>query len=174
MSKIVFFLRREFHLVLYPSTSLFTMSHAFKHNNGTSDPVDLSFIYDGTVEGEPGSDVYGAVIMGIFRGTVRIPKDTVYYIEPAYRFFGIKEARKIPYNSVIHKEEHIDVNPLRHRREADSESVWALNKNNDWMIHQTEARVNIHDKRIEKRTIVSARFQELSLFKTTMNAPQGS
>lgn len=63
--------------------------------------------------GEPGSDVHGAVIMGIFRGTVRIPKDTVYYIEPAYRFFGIKEARKIPYNSVIHKEEHIDVNPLR-------------------------------------------------------------
>lgn len=44
-------LRREFHLVLYPSTSPFTKSHASKHNNGTSDPVDLSFIYDGIVEG---------------------------------------------------------------------------------------------------------------------------
>lgn len=51
--------------------------------------------------------------MEIFRGTVRIPRETVYYIEPAYRYFGIKEARKLPYNSVIYKEEHIDVNPLR-------------------------------------------------------------
>lgn len=44
-------LRREFHLVLYPSPSPFTKSHASKHNNGTSDPVDLSLIYDGIVEG---------------------------------------------------------------------------------------------------------------------------
>lgn len=44
-------IRRDFHLVLFPSTSLFTKNHTSKHNNGTSDPVDLSFIYDGTVEG---------------------------------------------------------------------------------------------------------------------------
>lgn len=64
--------------------------------------------------GEPGSDVHGAVILGIFRGTVQIPGDTVYHIEPAYRFFGMKAARKLPYHSVIYKEEHIDVNTLRY------------------------------------------------------------
>lgn len=63
--------------------------------------------------GEPGSHVHGAVILGIFRGTVRIPDDTVYHIEPAYRFYGLKEAEKLPYHSVIYKDEHVDIDPFR-------------------------------------------------------------
>lgn len=48
----IFFTRRDFHLVLSLSTSLFTKSFTQTHNNETSDPVDLSFIYDGTVKGD--------------------------------------------------------------------------------------------------------------------------
>lgn len=139
---------RDFHLRLTPSTSLFTKSFTSTHNNGTLDPVDISFIYDGSVVGEPGSHVHGAVILGIFRGTVRIPDDTVYHIEPAYRFYGLKEAQKLPYHSVIYKEEHVDVDPFRHKREADLHAGrCALDKYRDWMVHQTEAEVNIRNKR---------------------------
>lgn len=35
-----------------------------------------------------------------------------------------------------------------HRREADSESGWELNKYPDLLIHQTEAKDNIHNKRV--------------------------
>lgn len=48
----VFRFPRDFHLRLTPSTSLFTKSFTSTHNNGTLDPVDISFIYDGTVVGE--------------------------------------------------------------------------------------------------------------------------
>lgn len=139
---------RDFHLRLTPSTSLFTKSFTSTHNNGTLDPVDISFIYDGTVVGEPGSHVHGAVILGIFRGTVRIPDDTVYHIEPAYRFYGLKEAEKLPYHSVIYRDEHVDIDPFRHKREADFDAGrCALDKYRDWMVHQTEAEVNIRNKR---------------------------
>lgn len=160
-------LNRDFHLILSPSASLFTKSYTQTHNNGTSDPVDLSFIYDGTVKGEPGSDVNGAVVLGIFRGTVRIPGYTVYHIEPAYRFFGIKEARKLPYHSVIYKEEHIDVNPLRHKREADPESSpCALNEYRDWIVQQTGTEVNARNRRFNNKQKDTLHSEETEKLKT--------
>ncbi|XP_022312619.1 disintegrin and metalloproteinase domain-containing protein 10-like isoform X3 [Crassostrea virginica] len=139
---------REFHLDLKPSTSSFTESYRSTHNNGTEDPADLAILYEGSVRGEPGSHVHGAVILGIFRGTIMIPGDTVYQIEPAYRFYGLEEARKLPYHSVIYKNDHIDTDPFRHKRSADSEAGrCALEKYRNWMVRQTEAEVNIRNKR---------------------------
>ncbi|XP_061191107.1 disintegrin and metalloproteinase domain-containing protein 10-like [Saccostrea echinata] len=139
---------RDFHLDLKPSTSVFTKNFRSTHNNGTEDPVDLSIIYEGSVRGEPGSSVHGAVILGIFRGTIHVLGDTLYHIEPAYRFYGLNEAQKLPYHSVIYKEEHLNIDPYRHKREADSEAAQcAFDKYRDWMVHQTEAEVNIRQKR---------------------------
>ncbi|XP_048748710.2 disintegrin and metalloproteinase domain-containing protein 10-like isoform X3 [Ostrea edulis] len=139
---------REFHLDLKPSTSVFTENFRSTHNNGTEDPVDLSILYEGSVVGEPGSHVHGAVILGIFRGTIRIPGDTLYHIEPAYRFYGLKEAQKLSYHSVIYKDEHVNLDPYRHKREVDAEAGrCAFDNFRNWMVHQTEAEVNIRQKR---------------------------
>ncbi|XP_061190593.1 disintegrin and metalloproteinase domain-containing protein 10-like [Saccostrea echinata] len=140
---------RSFHLDLKPSTSVFTKNFRSTHNNGTEDPVDLSIIYEGSVRGEPGSNVHGAVILGIFRGKINIPSDTVYHIEPAYRFYGLNEAQKLPYHSVIYKDEHLDLDPYRYKEGTEARTGnCALDRYQDWMVQQTEAEVNLRTKRI--------------------------
>ncbi|XP_061190594.1 disintegrin and metalloproteinase domain-containing protein 10-like [Saccostrea echinata] len=158
---------RGFHLDLKPSTSVFTRNFRSTHNNGTEDSVDLSFIYEGSVVGEPGSRVHGAVILGIFRGTIYIPGDTLYHIEPAYRFYGLNEAQKLPYHSVIYKEEHLDIDPYRFKQGTDARrGSCAFERYQDWMIHQTEAEVDLK----RKRNKITARDEILSLFSSHVNA----
>lgn len=65
-----------------------------------------------------------------------------------------------------------------HRREADTKSGWVLNNYRDWMIRQTEAKVNIHSKRVSPTVtkltchcsyLHTVRVNTLTISKTTIN-----
>ncbi|KAK3094401.1 hypothetical protein FSP39_001269 [Pinctada imbricata] len=131
---------RDFHLDLKPCKSIFTPDHKLRHNNGTEESIDTSFIYDGVVVGAPDSSVHGAVIQGIFRGVVRIPGDTNYHIESAHRFFGRQQNKD--FHSVIYKEEHINLDPYRHKRgPSNFPGTCANDEHLQWMQKVSESAV---------------------------------
>ncbi|VDI57755.1 disintegrin and metalloproteinase domain-containing protein 10 [Mytilus galloprovincialis] len=123
--------KRDFNLVLEPDKLVFTKD-AWLDKHG---PLDTSHIYRGTEEGTGGSSVFGYIVDGHFRGSVRIPEDTTYHIEPVKRFIGrVKELPKS--HTIIYKEEHIDLDPHRLRREAENAIVSCGNGNrqvHEWM-----------------------------------------
>ncbi|XP_071138176.1 disintegrin and metalloproteinase domain-containing protein 10-like isoform X2 [Mytilus edulis] len=123
--------KRDFNLVLEPDKSVFTKD-AWLDKHG---PLDTSHIYRGTEEGTGGSSVFGYIVDGHFRGSVRIPEDTTYHIEPVKRFIGrVKELPKS--HTIIYKEEHIDLDPHRLRREAENALASCGNGNrqvHEWM-----------------------------------------
>ncbi|CAC5391243.1 ADAM10 [Mytilus coruscus] len=119
----------DFNLVLEPDKLVFTKD-AWLDKHG---PLDTSHIYRGTEEGSGGSSVFGYIVDGHFRGTVRIPQDTTYHIEPVKRFI-VKELPKS--HTIIYKEEHIDLDPHRLRREAENAVASCGNGNrqvHEWM-----------------------------------------
>ncbi|XP_052097567.1 disintegrin and metalloproteinase domain-containing protein 10-like isoform X2 [Mytilus californianus] len=123
--------KRDFNLVLEPDKLVFTKD-AWLDKHG---PLDTSHIYRGTEEGSGGSSVFGYIVDGHFRGTIRIPQDTTYHIEPVKRFIGrVKELPKS--HTIIYKEEHIDLDPHRLRREAENAIASCGNGNrqvHEWM-----------------------------------------
>ncbi|CAG2198158.1 ADAM10 [Mytilus edulis] len=123
--------KRDFNLVLEPDKLVFTKD-AWLDKHG---PLDTSHIYRGTEEGTGGSSVFGYIVDGHFRGSVRIPEDTTYHIEPVKRFIGrVKELPKS--HTIIYKEEHIDLDPHRLRREAENAIASCGNGNrqvHEWM-----------------------------------------
>lgn len=122
---------RDFKLQLQRAKNIFTDDFKSEGSYGRLENVDTSFIYNGKVVGEPNSHVHGAVISGIFRGSITIPDDTVYHIEPSVRFFGNNHNR--PFHSVIYSEKHLDINPFRHRREAHSQGTCGNDNHYEWM-----------------------------------------
>lgn len=57
-------------------------------------------------EGCKGSRVFGYIVDGYFHGSIKIPQETTYHIEPTKRFIGkVKEVPKA--HSVIYKEDDI-------------------------------------------------------------------
>ncbi|XP_052085168.1 disintegrin and metalloproteinase domain-containing protein 10-like [Mytilus californianus] len=121
--------QRDFIVVLEPDESVFSKDAALE----ITGPSDTSHIYVGHVKGYKGSRVYGYILEGYFNGSIKIPQETTYYIEPAKRFIGIfKEDPKA--HSVIYKQEDIVSDMQRFQKESDIEvaSSWN-NKANQWM-----------------------------------------
>lgn len=59
----------------------------------------------------PGSKVSGAIIEGIFQGTISIPSEKeVYHIEKSNRFFWNKPG----FHSIVYKESHMNLDPFRY------------------------------------------------------------
>ncbi|KAL5020084.1 hypothetical protein ScPMuIL_002976 [Solemya velum] len=106
---------RNFHLNLRRDKSIFTRDHKLKESDGSLQNVDTSFIYEGEVEGIPGSFVHGSILRGLFRGWVEVPGDTVYHVEPSDRFFN----NTPPFHTVIYSEKHMNLDPYRERRETE-------------------------------------------------------
>ena len=108
--------KKEFKLVLRPDESVFAKD-AKLDKQGL---VDTSHIYRGTLEGSPRSRIFGYVIDGHFKGTIQIPDDTTYHIEPTRRFLHKVSNLQLPKShSIIYKEEHLNLDPHRLRREAE-------------------------------------------------------
>lgn len=63
------------------------------------------------IVGKPGSHVHGAIIQGIFRGTILVPSDKeVYHVEKSNRFFNDQPV----FHSVIYKESDMNFDPYRY------------------------------------------------------------
>ncbi|KRZ52135.1 Disintegrin and metalloproteinase domain-containing protein 10 [Trichinella nativa] len=87
------YLDKTFKLKLKPDSSSFSSSHAFDEN-GKKKNVDLSFLFDGQVEGESNSYVYGSLIDGVFDGHIHI-KDNVYHVEKIVKYDKLRVKRHV-------------------------------------------------------------------------------
>ncbi|XP_048748711.2 disintegrin and metalloproteinase domain-containing protein 10-like [Ostrea edulis] len=128
---------RDFHLDLYPSDSVFAHDHKSRHPDGESH-VDTSFIYDGRVRGVPGSQVHGAVLRGIFQGTIVLSEDEIYFIEPSDRYF--RETRRPQnFHSIIYREDNMILDPYRYKRAgANHGGSCGLDRNEQWMLERSQ------------------------------------
>ncbi|XP_063003384.1 disintegrin and metalloproteinase domain-containing protein 10-like [Elgaria multicarinata webbii] len=96
--------QRVFRLRLRRDTSAFARGFEITRK-GTSGPMDVSFIYSGDLEGEPGSSCHGSIIGGLFEGWIRTRDNGTFYIETA----GAPAANQTtPGHSFIHHENDID------------------------------------------------------------------
>lgn len=105
---------RDFKLKLQKDNSIFSTDHQTLNGDGSLSPVDTSFIYSGFLEDVPNSYAHIAVINGTARGYVQVPGHTTFYIEPAEIYF-----RNPGFHTVIYPQTHMNLNPYRHRREAE-------------------------------------------------------
>ena len=62
------------------------------------------------VLGKPGSKVHGAIIEGVFRGTIHVPSEReTYHVEKSHRFYDNKPV----FHSVIYKESDLNIDPFK-------------------------------------------------------------
>ncbi|KAL8177850.1 UNVERIFIED_CONTAM: hypothetical protein K2H54_021784, partial [Gekko kuhli] len=94
--------QRIFRLRLWRDTSVFAGGFEITRK-GISGPADVSFIYSGYLQGEPGSFCYGSIIGGLFEGFIQTQNGT-YYIESP----GGRLANQTFGPSLIHHESHLD------------------------------------------------------------------
>ncbi|XP_075749240.1 disintegrin and metalloproteinase domain-containing protein 10-like [Rhipicephalus microplus] len=87
---------RDFHLVLRRDFSAFADNFVMRTTSGPVD-ANLSHIYSGYIEGDPGSHVYGSVIGGVFEGRISTSDGRVFYAEAAWKYAG-----RLPENSDGH------------------------------------------------------------------------
>ncbi|KAL3202271.1 hypothetical protein MRX96_042567 [Rhipicephalus microplus] len=83
-------LGREFRLVLHPDLSSFSDDFVMTTSGGAVD-VDLSHIFSGHIEGDPGSQVFGSVVDGVFHGRISAASGHTFYAEPAWMYSALQE-----------------------------------------------------------------------------------
>ncbi|XP_044854969.1 disintegrin and metalloproteinase domain-containing protein 10-like [Mauremys mutica] len=99
--------QRTFKLQLSRDTSAFARDFELT-GKATSEPADVSFIYSGVLQDEPGSFCHGAIINGVFEGFIRT-KNGTYYVEAP----GASTSRATsPAHALIHHESDIDYSIL--------------------------------------------------------------
>ncbi|XP_053228391.1 disintegrin and metalloproteinase domain-containing protein 10-like [Podarcis raffonei] len=106
--------QRVFRLRLWRDRSVFARGIEITRRNGDAGPTNLSFIYTGILEGEPGSSCHGSIINGLFEGFIRTQNGT-YYVESAG---SPSSSQTSPTHSFIHHESDLD-----YQLWGDSESV---------------------------------------------------
>ncbi|KAK4021038.1 hypothetical protein OUZ56_002972 [Daphnia magna] len=110
---------KPFRLKLKRDTSSFSSDVQFVSHKGHPLDVDTSHLYEGHLQGEPKSMVYGSIIDGIFDGKIH-SQDGVFYVEKATKYFPdnsttAKFHRRNPFHSIIYKEAHV-VDPYEQHR----------------------------------------------------------
>ncbi|XP_034249111.1 disintegrin and metalloproteinase domain-containing protein 10 isoform X2 [Thrips palmi] len=108
---------RFFHLRLKRDLETFDDNVEIVGSSGRPERVDLSHIYSGHIQGEPGSQVFGSVSDGVFHGKIISPRDGDFYVEKAHYYFP-KEANNTFHSVIYHSK---DVNdPYAERRSGHS------------------------------------------------------
>ncbi|XP_052814652.1 disintegrin and metalloproteinase domain-containing protein 10-like isoform X3 [Mya arenaria] len=125
---------RPFKLKLTRDTSSFSSDFQLEFN-GTLLTPDLSFLYSGELKDQPGSKVQGAIIQGIFTGSIHVPSEKeVYHVEKSKRFFEHSPV----FHSVIYRESDMNLDPFserrtRERREAKQQGSCGNDNAQEWM-----------------------------------------
>ncbi|KAG0424686.1 hypothetical protein HPB47_028095 [Ixodes persulcatus] len=88
---------REFHLKLEQDSSDFHEDLVVETTQRGLIEPDISHIYTGSVIGDPGSHVYGALIDGVFEGGIKTRRGH-YYVEQAAKYFD----HSTPFHSVVY------------------------------------------------------------------------
>ncbi|XP_067940060.1 disintegrin and metalloproteinase domain-containing protein 10-like [Watersipora subatra] len=113
----------ELSLLLHPDTETFH-SHTIIEMNGVEEKLDTSHLYQGVVEGYPGSRVVGAITDGIFQGRIVLNDGERYHVERKEHYH--KDNKDLAANarahSVIYHDDSVDLEGfykgLREKRKA--------------------------------------------------------
>lgn len=70
--------------------------------------LDFNHLYEGTVEADPGSKVWGSVRGGVFEGVIDSGRDGVYYVERANKYFPRHNATSSGFHSLIYHDNHVE------------------------------------------------------------------
>uniref|UniRef100_A0A5S6Q728 ADAM10 endopeptidase n=1 Tax=Trichuris muris TaxID=70415 RepID=A0A5S6Q728_TRIMR len=136
--------RRELHLLLKRDTSVFSSDHVLDGNGRhPAAAPDLSFLYEGHVEGDPGSYVYGSILDGIFDGHVHTGDGQVYHVERATKYSAFAPAPR-QFHSIIYTDDDIDYAKIRVKREliAQAPSCGLRGYTAEWMKQVQRSAVN--------------------------------
>jgi len=113
-------LDRTFKLRLRRDVTSFVENPEVIERDGKIRPLDISHIYQGELEGEPGSYVHGSIIDGIFAGRIESRRDgTTYYIDKAEQHF----AEVQPFHSIMYRERDVLDSPRKTAVEAHAQRI---------------------------------------------------
>ncbi|CAJ0948604.1 unnamed protein product, partial [Mesorhabditis belari] len=111
---------RTFRISLLPVddvSSPFHDSHFIDEDGKWLDIDPPSFLYDGFVEGDPHSKVYGSILDGVFEGHVHTGDGHSFTIDKAAKYFDM-DSRPTHYHSIIYHDDEINHNKMRMKRDA--------------------------------------------------------
>ncbi|CAN7940505.1 unnamed protein product, partial [Ixodes hexagonus] len=95
-----FFLHpRDFRLVLRRDRSSFSNDFVASDSKGLLG-LDLSHIYSGTLEGDPGSRVFGSLINGTFNGRISTSDGQEFFVEPSWQYFDRAQAQSVGHSVI--------------------------------------------------------------------------
>ncbi|EEC02615.1 conserved hypothetical protein [Ixodes scapularis] len=97
---------RDFNIRLFPDTSVLHKDLVIETAMHGVIQVDTSHIYTGTLIGESGSQVYGALRRGVFEGSIHTTGDD-FYVERASNFFN----GSAPFHSVLYSARDVEFPP---------------------------------------------------------------
>ncbi|KAK4328728.1 hypothetical protein Pmani_000880 [Petrolisthes manimaculis] len=98
---------RSFHLRLRRDTNTISPYVKVEVPADLSQP-DLSHLYEGTLEGDPGSQVWGSIREGVFEGVVQSGRDGTFYVERANKYFPGHNNTRAGFHSVMYHDNHVD------------------------------------------------------------------
>uniref|UniRef100_A0A8C4DEH5 ADAM10 endopeptidase n=1 Tax=Dicentrarchus labrax TaxID=13489 RepID=A0A8C4DEH5_DICLA len=111
---------RTFRLHLKRNAAVFSENFTVVSENGSMS-ADLSHIYSGILEGEPGSACHGSVLQGQFEGTIHTDNGT-YHIEPEQRY----TSNQTDHHSIIYHEDDMGKTTSRLKRTVDESKTSCL------------------------------------------------
>lgn len=135
---------RDFQLRLQPAEGIFSNDHKVYRDGVGIHTADTSFIYQGTVQGDPHSSVHLSVHNGSIEGHIKVD-GSLFHIEPASKYLNSPI-----FHTVIYPDTHLDKDPYRARREAEVGSC-ALDHLQEWMAASSQLEEPAH---ISKRAIL--------------------
>ncbi|XP_013415901.1 disintegrin and metalloproteinase domain-containing protein 10-like isoform X3 [Lingula anatina] len=136
---------RNFNLELQKDSKIFSKNADIEYGDGSTKPLDTSFLYRGQLRGEPGSSVYGSVLGGVFTGTIESPETGRWHIEHANKYFSKEVTEKKKFHSIIYHEDHMDMDPYRHIRSAAGTAQCGSSNSDiaDWMSRVQNSAVDV-------------------------------
>lgn len=122
---------RSFHLRLKRDTQ--TISPFVKVEVPADlEGLDFSHIYEGTLQNDPGSKVWGSIRDGVFEGVIASERDGTFYVEHAHKYFPRHNSTHAGFHSVIYHNDHVD-DPYTKVREGHTSGCGATDDVAAWM-----------------------------------------
>ncbi|XP_045108182.1 disintegrin and metalloproteinase domain-containing protein 10-like [Portunus trituberculatus] len=125
------------------------------------DRLDFKHLYEGTLEGDPGSRVWGSVREGVFEGVVHSERDGTYYVERARKYFPSHNATLKGFHSVIYHDQHVG-DPYRRLRQGHSSGCGVTEDVAAWMDAVQNSADPEEERREEERRERQAKWSSTS------------
>ncbi|XP_076059837.1 zinc-dependent metalloprotease kuz isoform X2 [Oratosquilla oratoria] len=97
---------RSFHLRLRRDTKVISPYVKVEVPADLND-IDTSHLYEGTLDGDAGSRVWGSIRDGVFDGVVGSRRDGFYYVEHAHKHFKDHNTTSAGFHSVMYHDDHV-------------------------------------------------------------------